>query len=161
MAEIGKVVPKPAAQAAVPAKPIADADVYHFGVPQSRLTVFNKDPNFYYYWVNDYPGRVQFAQSGGYVFVLKGDPETCAPGVAPIDSEVGSQVSTVVGVNNDGSPLKAYLMKVPMERWEAGQRILQGHNDKQDAAIQRGKTTGKEDKNFYVPKGSPISMDRD
>ena len=141
-------------------QPVQEQAVYHFGAPTSRLSVMKTDPAFHYHWINDYPGRVEYAQAGGYVFVEKGEV-TLQPGVTPVDSEVGSKVSAVVGRNEDGTPLRAYLMKIPLERYEAGQRALQRQSDEWDKSIRRGRAGGGEDENFYTPKGTSISMTRD
>lgn len=131
---------------------------FHFGVPQAKLQpACELDPAFHYHWINDIPGRVEMALASGYQFVVKTEI-TLTPGVVPRDSDPGSHVSAIVGSQEGGDPLRAYLMKIPLELYEESQGIIQQRIDRVDEAIRQGKTSGQEDKNFYVPKGSPIRM---
>ena len=135
----------------------APRERFHFGVPQSKLGVMNPDKNYHYHWINDTPGRIDMAQAGGYQFVPKGEV-TLLPGVVSKDSDLGDRVSAVVGRNEDGTPLRAYLMKIRLEWYEESQALLQAKSDATDKAIRAGRTSGQEDGNFYIPKGQPIKM---
>jgi hypothetical protein len=100
------------------------------------------------------------AMASGYEFVTKGEV-TLIPGVVPKDSDPGSRVSAIVGSLEDNIPLRAYLMRTPMEFWKENQKRLQDRVDASEAAIKRGKTSGQEDRNFYTPKGAPIKLSHD
>lgn len=130
---------------------------FHFGKAQAKLTVFNMDPNYRYYWFNDEGGRIEMAMAAMYQFVRKNEV-TLTPGVVSRDSELGDRVSVIVGRDNDGTPLRAFLMKRPMKYFDEDQALSQAEIDRQESAIKKGKTTGQEDEKFYIPKGSPIRM---
>lgn len=144
------------AKAAGPAP--MERERYNFGTAQAKLPVSGTDPNYHYHWANDVPGRVQLFQAAGYSFVGRGEVEL-TPSVTPRNENLGDQVSAIVGRNEDGTPLKAFLMKKPMDQYLADQRKGQERPDAIDAAIRQGKTT--QDTNspaFYIPKGAPIRM---
>lgn len=122
-----------------------------------KLSVINPEPGWHYHWLNDYPGRVELALSGGYQHVRKGEVRL-VDGVVPRDSDLGEIVSTIVGRTEDNAPLRAYLMRIRQEHYEEGQNVIQSAVDRVDAAIRKGKTSGQEDSHFYIPKGAPIKM---
>ena len=129
-----------------------------FGVPQSRLTVANQDPNFVYRWINDDGrGRLDRAISGGYEFV-QSEGQKVGSGAADGNSDVGSKVSRVVGTQENGSGMRAYLMRIRREWYVEDQRSKQSQVDEIDRAIRRGDAHKSGDDNRYVPK-SGISMD--
>lgn len=128
-----KVQPKPTRNKRVP-----------FGVPQTKLSVNNTIDGFHLHWVNDENSRLFQAEQGGYQFV---DPSEV--GVA---GERESRVKVLVGSNADGSPMFAYLMKIPMEYYLEDQQILQGQLDQIDKAIRSGKFDEKAGDARYVPK---------
>lgn len=151
------------AAATVTPPPVQDEEdedeqpAFNFGQAQAKLTVYNKDPAYHYHWFNDVAGRLELARAAGYNFVEKGEVMLHS-GVIERDSDLTSRVSTVVGTADNGDGLRAYLMKIKKEWYEKSQAMLQQRVDAVDNAIRQGKTTGQEDKNFYVPKGSPIRM---
>jgi len=131
---------------------------FNFGTAQAKLPVGGTDPNYHYHWANDTPGRIQLFQAAGYLFVRKGEI-TLQPGVTPRDGDLGDQVSAIVGRNEDGTPLRAFLMKKLLVHYMADQRKGQERPDAIDAAIRAGKTT--QDTNnraFYIPTDAPIRM---
>ena len=95
------------------------------------------------HWVNDYPGRVLQAQDAGYLFVDKAEAAITsgdlAGGSIGVGSDMGSRVSQVVGKNEDGSPLRAYLMKIPNQYYEEDQRDSQARVDNIHSAMKDGK----------------------
>lgn len=64
------------------------------------------DPNYHYRIINDNGARLMQAEKAGYSFVTGSSEGT----------DIGDRVSWVVGTKPDGSgPMRAYLMKLPME----------------------------------------------
>lgn len=100
-----------------------------FGVSKQKLGVGLDIPGYHLYWVNDTPGRVSEAQKGGYEFV--------APKEVGEVSD-GSQVKRLVGTNEDGSAMYAYLMKIEDAYYLEDQATMQKEIDKFDTAINRG-----------------------
>lgn len=96
-------------------------------------------PGFHVHWINDYPGRVEQAQDGGYEFVAREEVRLNERGPTPTDTDLGSRVSMVVGSNGDGTPLRAYAMKIKNEWYEEDQKVLQNRNNQIDESIRRGK----------------------
>jgi len=90
-----------------------------FGAPSAKLDVnvrALRDSGFHVHWFNDVDNRIFEAQNAAYEFVT----------LAEIGAERGraqaegsdERVSKRVGVNSDGSPMMAYLMKVKQEYFE-------------------------------------------
>ena len=130
---------------------------FHFDTAQAKLAVYNKEEGFHYHWINDTGGRLDLALDSGYEFVKK-DAVDLAPGVTPRNSDLGDRVSQIVGKKEDGSPLRAYLMRTPDEYYKESREQLNSQVDATDAAIRKGKASGREDSNFYTPKSDPISV---
>lgn len=116
------------------------------GVPRAKLDV-PQIPGFHMHWLNDEPGRLQAAEAGGYEFVyekeLKGEAG---------NTDLGEKVSRIVGRNEDGSPLRAYLMKIKQEWYDEDQRVKQKPVDEIDMAIRKGNFNEKPDDRRYVPR---------
>lgn len=158
--ELAGQAPETLAALAAEAAPGMVRERFQFGSAQAKLPVAGTSPNFHYHWANDYPGRIQLFEAAGYMFVKKGEV-TLLPGVTPRDNELGDRVSAIVGRNDDGSPLKAYLMKKAMHLYLEDQKRGQERPDAIDAAIKSGRITDDtRGGSFYVPKGSPIKMSR-
>ena len=96
-------------------------------------------------YVNDseYGLRIQDMEACGYNLVedpnadagieVKGDPK--------IASRLGKAISQVVGADNANRPVRAYLMEMPLDQYEARQR------DKQEEIAERERGL------FRVPEG--------
>jgi hypothetical protein len=95
-------------------------------------------PGYHVHWINDYPGRVEQAQDGGYEFVDRSEVKMNDRGPTPTDSDLGTRVSMVVGRNEDGTALRAYAMKIKQEWYDEDQAAIQAHNDKIEKSIRRG-----------------------
>lgn len=111
-------------------------------VPRSKLTTPDI-PGHHCHWLNDYAGRILQAQQAGYEFVSPEDALITMPDVAgsPVGAgtDLGSRVSVVVGKNEDGTPLRAYLMKIRSEWFKEDQAIAQGRVDDVHEAMRQGK----------------------
>lgn len=131
---------------------------YIFGAPQQKLSLLKHDPGFHYHWINDYPGRVTQAQLGGYAFVMA-EEVNLLPGVVDLNTDAGSRVSMIVGQADNGEPLRAFLMKIPLDLYQENQAYHQQRVDQVDAAIRQGRTTADTASDaFYQPKGQPIRL---
>jgi hypothetical protein len=113
-----------------------------FGVPRSKLAVANHIEGYHLHWINDTPGRLHEASSGDYEFVSPKE-------VGVEDKE--ERIKQLVGTNEDGSPMFAYLMKIRQEWYEEDQKAVNAVQDSIDAQIRGGKLedTG----NRYIPQG--------
>lgn len=93
-------------------------------VPRTKLTT-PEIPGYHLHWINDTPGRILQAQQAGYTFVTKEEVSVTSPDIAGQvlgeGTDLGSRVSLVVGRQEDNSPMRAYLMKLPDELYKADQ----------------------------------------
>lgn len=103
--------------------------------PIMRLQVPERQ-GYVRYWFRGDPGRLQRAQQAGYKFVhpdavkvnnfdVGGDSKNSG------NTDLGTRVSVVTGDDSgpDGQPNRLYLMEIPKELYEYGQKILQQRND--------------------------------
>lgn len=120
------------------------------GVPRAKLTVQNKEPGYAYRWINDAPGRIAQAQQAGYEFVTDGQTTTGDTGES--NTDLGTQVSAIVGTHEDGSTMRAYLMRIPEQYYREDQAMKQSEIDKIDESVRQG-AIGKEhgDGHTYIP----------
>jgi hypothetical protein len=111
-------------------------------VPRAKLHT-PEIPGFHVHWLNDYPGRIIQAMDAGYSFVESDQAVITSNDLAgsPIGSgsDLGSRISVVVGKNEDGSPLRAYLMKIPNEYHKEDQQASQDRVDQVHEAMRQGK----------------------
>lgn len=121
------------------------------GVPRAKLDV-PKIPGYHTHWLNDEPGRLEAATAGGYEFVHEKELQGEAG-----NTDLGEKVSRIVGRNEDGSPLRAFLMKLKEEWYREDQRAKQKPVDEVDMAIRQGTLNEKPDDKRYVPREG-ISM---
>lgn len=119
----------------------AKPDRVPFGTKERKYSAPADGDGFEYRVFNDNwrhdPGRIARAEKAGYVRVE--------------DSEMHS-----VGTNDDGSPIKGVLMKIPKEYYEADQKLKQKDLDRVDAAIKGGKLEEGQDDNRYIPNGIKV-----
>lgn len=111
--------------------------------PIQRLQVPKKD-GFVRYWFRGDAGRIQRAQQAGYRFVdqsevkvnnfdLGGDASNSG------NTDMGSRVSMITGDTSfDGQPARLYLMEIPQELYEKGQKYLEQANESVAAALRSG-----------------------
>jgi hypothetical protein len=123
-------------------------------VPRAKLAT-PELPGMHSHWINDYPGRIMQAQQAGYEFVSQEEALITMPDLAGSalgqGTDLGSRVSVVVGANADGSPLRAFLMKLRNEWFLADQASSAQRVDALDEAMRQGKqATGGDDRHRYV-----------
>jgi hypothetical protein len=127
-----------------------------FGAHRSKLQLSEKDSKilekrgFVLRWFNDQDGRIERAQAGGYTFVEpKEVPSLGFGAIHQGNSDAGSKVSKVV---SKGEPIiRAYLMKIQKEYYEADQKEKAKQVDKVDEALRRGNAGGTNVENAYGP----------
>ena len=88
-------------------------------------------------WINDIPGRITQALDGAYEHVT--DPNT------------GEHMKAVVGRDESGKPITAYLMKIDRDFYEEDFKEKQKEVDKIDEAIYRGRVAEQPGDMRYVP----------
>ena len=125
-----------------------------FGSTRLKLEVTGNIPGYHLHWVNDSPGRIAQAEEGGYQFVEKGELSMSYNNVTSRDKDLGSRMQVLVGTNEDGSPLYAYLMKLQQDWYEEDQQAGQSQIDTVDASIRGG--TVEKVTNKYIPSGMSI-----
>lgn len=119
--------------------------------PVQRLQVPERDGYVRHWFRGDY-NRLQRAQQAGYRFVdtsevrvnnfdVGGDSKTTG------STDMGSRVSIVTGDDTgpDGQPNRLYLMEIPKELFEYGQKLLQERNDSVAEALRSGLIGSDED----------------
>ena len=106
-------------------------------------------------WINDKAGRIHRSIEGGYEHWMSDIPT----GEEPLrEKGVGGKVSAIVGSEDDGRPIRAYLMVIDKELYEEDQADKLAELDELDAAIQGGEIESKEGDGKYVPsRGIKIS----
>lgn len=119
-----------------------------FGALRSKLTVLYQIPGYHLHWINDTPGRIHEAQQGDYEFV--------SPKEVGFD-EAETKVKRLVGKNDDGSALYAYLMKIRQDWYDEDQKTYQAYLDDMDNQIRNGRLNEKAGDKRYVPREG-ISM---
>jgi hypothetical protein len=117
-----------------------------FGVANSKLGINREIEGYHLRWINDTPGRLAMAQESGYEFVT---PEEV--GRVPLDREKTKVKELADTTSKDGSPIYAYLMKLPQEWYEADNKIREQPQDQFDDAIRAGSIENSAGR--YIPKG--------
>jgi hypothetical protein len=125
-----------------------------FSASRKRLEVRYTEKDFekqwHVHWFNDQDGRPERALDAGYEFVKPeevrgiGDRE-----VHSGNTDLNSKVSRVVGRAEGGQPIRAYLMKLPLDLYNEDQAKKQEANDLVDRAIRAGRAGGANIGNNY------------
>lgn len=110
-----------------------------FGNFEQKLAYPNRE-GYRRYWFNDEPGRIQKALEAGYEHVFD-----------PIQKQ---NVSRVVGRNESGGSLTAFLMEIPQEWFEEDMAAYQKIIDEKEAGYKRGKveTAGADSQDVFRPE---------
>lgn len=115
---------------------------------RTKLGIDKKIEGYHLHWINDTVGRLYDAEQGGYEFVSPSEVGA---------SDEGNRVKRRVGVNEDNTPLFAYLMKIREDWWLEDQAESQKLPDQFDELVRGGNTEAF--KNKYVPS-SGIKLSR-
>ena len=125
------------------------------GTPRLKLKVHDDDPNVVRRWINDKGGRLQEAQEGGWRFVER-KLAIGTPDVVPGNTDTGARVSKVVGVRSGdegGGALRAYLMEIDRELYDADQEEKEAATVMRETAIRSGSPDGVTDGRFIPQQG--------
>ena len=101
-------------------------------------------------WVNNDPGNLERKQLRGWSFVSQSDEDDYT--VVDENVDIGSVVSKQVGTLKDGSPMRAYLMVLPVELKAEDDAELQKPLDKIDREIMGGRASA-ELEEAPIPEG--------
>src|SRR5208337_332021 len=132
------------------------------GVPRLKLSISERTIRYFESrrerprWINDDPGRLEFAEEAGYRFVTKGeilDPIGEGADIAAVEGQ-DSRVSRVVGTRESLAPTVAYLMAIPEELYQEDQEKQLALIKQREAAMSQGVdeqgAPGKDGR--YIPK---------
>lgn len=125
------------------------------GSPTQKLTIRDYGGQLDGYvprWVNDKGARISQALQGGYEPVLKDDRIAAGAAGEDRNSDMGSWVSQIVGTKEDGSPMRAYLMRIKREWYDEDQKAKQKQVDAIDEAIKGGRINEKADDGRYLDR---------
>jgi len=123
-----------------------------FNGTKQKLQVEGTISGYHLHVMNDDRNRLQDAQDNGYEFVTPDEIKGVSENVTSRNGDIGdSRVRFLVGTQENGQPLYAYLMKIKQEWFDEDQADLQKKNDMIDAAVRAGAITGKNPA-FYVPQ---------
>lgn len=120
-----------------------------------QLSVVNSHiPGYTLCWVNDDRDELNQKYSAGFDFVT---PEEAGShkkvrSLIVENKDVADRVSRHVGKHEDGSPMRAYLMKCPNDIWKEMEANRHAQADRWDDAILR-QSIGVENGHSYVPNG--------
>lgn len=121
------------------------------GGPALKLAVVGEIPGYHMYWENDEDGKIEDLIYQGFDFVARDEVRRGSDLVA--DMDLSDRISRYVGRREDGSPLRAYLMKCPNQLWDERQERQQRQVNDWDEQIRNGRMKAKADEGQYQPKG--------
>lgn len=125
----------------LPEKQLPKRNRIPMSIPVQRLAV-PEIPGYHLHWMRDEPQRIAQALRAGYEWVGQDEVDLNTFGVAngeedPGHQDLGSRVSYVAGRNEQGGAQRLYLMKLPLELWEADQKVA-GQRQEDIASQLRG-----------------------
>ncbi len=121
-----------------------------FSANRKRLSLNKQFDGFVTRWFNDVDDRLQRAEDGGYQFVHRKDiGQVGDKDVSNGNTDVNSRVSRVVGRQPTGQPIRAYLMKIRKDWYDADQAKKEEINKRVDDAIRAGTSGGANVTNQY------------
>lgn len=114
------------------------------GVPRTKLTVPYLVEGYHLHWINDENDRLFSAVQGGYEHVSP--TEVGLP-------EGAAKIKKLVGRQENGESLYAYLMKIKQEYYDEDQKALQAQVDVFEDALRRGQSDDSRfNRSSYIPK---------
>lgn len=127
----------------------------NFGGPRLKLAVIGEIPGYHLYWENDDKGAIEQLLYEGFEFVEPTEVQMASHIVS--DTDTANRVSRYVGAKEDGTPMRAYLLKCSDELWaeRENDRLIQADiwdNDMRQRASAPGD-------GHYTPKGLSSSID--
>lgn len=124
------------------------------GGARLKLGVRGTIPGYHMYWENDDDGAIETLLYAGFEFVAPEEVQMTSAFVS--DSDLGHRISRFVGKKEDGSPLRAYLLKCPDEIWAEREESRYEQANIWDADIKAGRV--QHDEGRYMPKGVGINL---
>lgn len=92
-------------------------------------------PGYHLCWINDTGTNIEQNRSMGYEFVTRA--EQGVPMVPGQPEDLGNHVRRPVGTQEDGSPMYAFLMKIPDLLFEEGMRSIDARNKAVQDSLRR------------------------
>lgn len=120
------------------------------GGPRLKLSVGGTIPGHHLYWENDEDGKIEQLLFDGFDFVATGEVRRSSDLVADLD--LTDRISRYVGRREDGTALRAYLMKCPDEIWKQRKAREQLQVNQWEKQIREGRMKPS-DRTQYVPEG--------
>ena len=116
-----------------------------------KLEVFGSISGYHLYWENDDGHRLELLLAEGFEFVKPSEVgmERTSTRIVS-DDDVTDRVSKYVGTTEEGKPMRAYLMKCPLDIWEEIQESIHDVTAARDRDIL---DSHNRDDNRYQPKG--------
>jgi hypothetical protein len=132
-----------------------------FGGPRLKLDVPGAIPGYHLYWENDDDGAIEQLLNEGFEFVRPDEVHmqsaTMSRTAIVADGDVTDRVSRQVGKKEDGTSLRAYLLKCPEDLWKERENYRHEAADERDAAIRAGRVQNPD--GMYRPKGVETLVD--
>lgn len=100
-----------------------------------KLSVRGEIPGHTMYWANDDQGAIEELLMEGFEFVSRGEIELSSHVIADLD--VTDRVSRYVGTAQDGSPMRAYLLKATDELWARFQKGAQAQAQEWEDSVRK------------------------
>ncbi len=132
-----------------------------FGASRTKLQLSRvdnaamKESGYTPRWINDVDGRIPAAKAGGYVHVMASEVPSmgsAASDVGQQDTGLGAAVSKVVSKESlGGTPIRAFLMKIQKEFYDADQAEKEKVNAKVDEDLRAVKDGGQTIEGGYTP----------
>jgi hypothetical protein len=123
---------------------------------QLQLSVLGDIPGYHLYWENDDNGAIEKLLSEGFDFVTQDEIQQRKSLIVP-DLDISSCISRFVkGRREDGTALRAYLLKCADEIWAARESRRYKQADAWDKDIREGKIHHGDGR--YKPKGTEIDL---
>lgn len=114
---------------------------------------------YHLYWANDEDGYVERLLMEGFDFVTQDELYAGKAAVVP-DLDISSCVSKFVkGTRSDGQALRAYVMKIPEDKWLERESVRHRAADIRDNEIRRKAVDPSKADGFYKPDSVTTSID--
>lgn len=126
-----------------------------FGGPRLKLSVIGSIPGYHLYFENDDEGAIEQLLYEGFEFVKPDEVKMMQHIVA--DADITDRVSRYVGKKADGSPMRAYLLKIREDLWEERERNRYRQADEWESAIKKGYQNPEPGR--YIPAGVTNNID--
>lgn len=133
-----------------------------FGGPRLKLSVPQTIPGMHLFFQNDEDnGAIEQLLYEGFSFVTKAEVGLARKSETVVaDEDVTDRVSRFVGRKEDGTPLRAFLLKCPEELWAQREEwAVQEANDKEDSLRQSITNPDSQD-GRYALRGSRPEFNR-